>query len=65
MADWLTKADLQNFVNTLPDDAVICPHCCSRMNLYVTDEGYAYSCPNLMCLYEENIPQETVMQAQS
>jgi len=65
MPEWLTKGDLQDFVNTLPDDAVLCPYCYSRMDLMEGDETYTYVCRNEMCLYEEEIPVETILNAQS
>ena len=63
MTDWLNKEDLQRFANDLPDDAVLCPFCRSRMELMEGDKGYVYGCRNEMCLFEEEIPQETVLNA--
>ena len=61
MSDWLNKEDLQRSANGLPDDAVLCPHCCSRMELMEGDNGLVYQCRNEMCLYEDEIPQQTVL----
>lgn len=65
MGDWLTKADLQKFVDRLPDDAILCPTCLSRMYVYAGDQGNFYSCPNLQCLNQAMIPEEAVAEAQS
>jgi len=52
----LTKADLQRYVSNLPDDAVLCPTCCSRMRIYDSEQGDVYGCPNMGCHNEEQIP---------
>jgi len=65
MPGYLTKSDVAEWLETVPDDAVICPHCKATMGLMEGDEGYSYQCRNEMCLYEEEIPQKIVLQAQS
>jgi len=63
MGDWLTKADLQRFMDSLPDDVILCPTCLSRMQLRAGDQSNFYSCPNLQCLNQAMIPEEAVMKA--
>jgi len=49
--DYVTKADIVNWVNGQPEGALFCEHCSTRLKL--DDQGNWY-CPNEMCLYDES-----------
>lgn len=60
MPEWLSKADLQRFVNSLPDNAVLCSTCVAVMKQYSDDEGNYYGCPTLWCPNEARIRPDEI-----
>ena len=63
MADYLTKNDVQRWLDGLDDEVMLCPDCKTEMKLFSDAEGQYWGCCNRMCLNEDRLVAALISRA--